>query len=140
MTRSRRLGARAARYALLGYLPLSTFYLHCAAEPPAPEEFGQARSGLSVILADCTSASLAAAITSANTATTNGDPGPHSIALKAGCTYTLTAPDNFWYGPTGLPPIASDLTLEGNGAIIERSSAMGTPNLRLLFVAGPPTP
>ena len=66
----------------------------------------------------------------------NNTAGADTIILSAG-TYTISTPSNWWYGPTGLPPITSDITIEGNGAIIERSSAGGTPNFRLLFVMGP---
>lgn len=69
---------------------------------------------------------LVNAITEANVVT-----GPDTIELVAGCTYTLTKPDNYWYGPNGLPPIASDITLEGNGATIARA---GSRPFRLLFV------
>ena len=48
-------------------------------------------------------ASLVAAINSANAA-----GGANVVQLGAGCTYTLTAVDNNWYGPNGLPAIASD--------------------------------
>ncbi len=69
-------------------------------------------------------ASLVAAIESANA---NG-AGADVVALGSGCTYTLTTPHNNWYGPNGLPPIASDVTIAGNGATItapqgRRSSA-----------------
>lgn len=66
----------------------------------------------------------------------NNTAGVDTIVLSAG-TYTISAPNNYWYGPTGLPPITSEITIEGNGAIIERSSAGGTPNFRLFFVMGP---
>lgn len=36
-------------------------------------------------------------------------------------TYRLDLADNYWYGPNGLPPIGNDITIEGNGAIIERN-------------------
>ncbi len=75
------------------------------------------------------SSSLVAAINNANAA-----GGSNTVQLGAGCTYTLTAVDNHWYGPDGLPAIASDVTIDGNGATIERSSASGTPSFRLLFV------
>ena len=64
-------------------------------------------------------ASLAAAITAANA---NG-PGPDSVQLGQGCAYVLTEPDNNWYGPNALPAIASDVTIEGNGATIARLQA-----------------
>ncbi len=66
----------------------------------------------------------------------NNTAGADTIVLGAN-TYTISSPNNYWYGPTGLPPITSDIVIEGNGAIIERSSAGGTPNFRLFFVMGP---
>ena len=48
-------------------------------------------------------ASLVSAIASAN-----GVAGPDSVSLGAGCTYTLTAANNNWYGPNGLPEIRSN--------------------------------
>ena len=59
--------------------------------------------------------SLRAAITVANTNLT-----ADTVSLGAGCRYALGEPDNNWYGPNGLPPIASDITIEGNGATIAR--------------------
>src|SRR3954451_21049622 len=41
---------------------------------------------------------------------------PDTIELGAGCAYTVTAVDNSWYGPNGLPAISGDLTIEGHGA------------------------
>jgi hypothetical protein len=77
------------------------------------------------------SASLIAAIEQANTA-----GGSNVVTLGAGCSYLLTAPHNYWYGPNGLPPIASDLTIEGNGATIAR--APGAPSFRFLYVGADP--
>jgi hypothetical protein len=76
--------------------------------------------------------SLKAAIMAAN-----ASPGADTVALGAGCRYTLGAPDNNWYGPNGLPPIASDITLEGNGATIARREQAVA--FRLLFVGADPT-
>src|SRR6266852_5701780 len=42
--------------------------------------------------------------------------GPDTVRLGAGCRYQLLTPHNFWYGPNGLPAIAGDTTIEGNGA------------------------
>src|SRR5262249_3232566 len=43
--------------------------------------------------------------------------------------------DHYANGPTGLPAITSpDLTIQGNGALLERSHAPGTPDFRLLDV------
>ena len=73
-------------------------------------------------------------ITAINAANTAG--GSNTIDLSG--TYDITAVDNYWYGPDGLPAITSDLTIEGdptNGAIIERSAAPLTPNFRIFYVA-----
>ncbi len=62
----------------------------------------------------------------------NGLTGADTIELGAGCTYGLTAVDNSWYGHNGLPPISSDITIDGNGATIARATP--TP-FRLFFVS-----
>ncbi|WP_407898631.1 DUF4347 domain-containing protein, partial [Scytonema sp. NUACC26] len=51
-------------------------------------------------------------------------------------TYSLNQINNYWYGPNGLPEIKSQITIEGNGAIVERATATGTPNFRFFYVAG----
>jgi hypothetical protein len=52
-----------------------------------------------------------------NTANSNGQPS-NTIELATGSTYTLSAADNYWYGPNALPAIASNLTIEGKGATL----------------------
>lgn len=74
----------------------------------------------------------------------NASPDPTAIGLEPGCTYTFTEsgpsaaagePGRFnWYGPSALPAISTPVTIIGNGATIERSSAPGTPPFRLFFV------
>jgi hypothetical protein len=67
----------------------------------------------------------------------NATPGADTITLAARATYTLTAVNNTAHGWTGLP-VATDgagLTVVGNGATIQRSTADGTPAFRLLDVA-----
>jgi hypothetical protein len=78
-------------------------------------------------------AGLIAAITTANA---NGQA--NVIDLAPGGTYTLTAVDNsdFSTGPSGLPWITSRITLNGNGATIERNGAAGTPAFRIFGIAG----
>jgi hypothetical protein len=71
--------------------------------------------------------------------TANASAGSDSINLTAGSTYTFAAPDNYWCGPNALPAIASTIVIEGNGAIIERSSAADTVPFRLFFVGAHPT-
>jgi hypothetical protein len=77
-------------------------------------------------------ASLKAAIASANAAI-----GPDAVSLGAGCAYVLTDVDSYWYGPDGLPPISSEVTIEGHGATIAR--APGAQPFRLFFVGADPT-
>ncbi len=56
------------------------------------------------------------------------------INLQAGTTYTLTAVNNYWYGPDGLPPIDSFVFIHGNGATIQRDPS--APDFRLFYVSG----
>lgn len=79
---------------------------------------------------------LIAAINAANDQTNH--PGSNTIVLTRS-TYTLTQRNNTLYGFTGLPIITSNVIIEGNGAILERSSTAGTPSFRLFTVAGPVT-
>jgi uncharacterized repeat protein (TIGR01451 family) len=68
--------------------------------------------------------------------TANANAGPDTITLTAGCTYLFTAVNNSWYGPNALPAISSDITIEGNGAVLERSSSAG--RLRFFYVGADP--
>ncbi|MCB9893682.1 MAG: hypothetical protein H6839_04460 [Planctomycetes bacterium] len=63
----------------------------------------------------------------------NNTGGADTIHLDAS-TYTVSAIHNYWYGPNGLPPITSDITIQGNGAVIERDT--GAAPFRLFFVMG----
>jgi hypothetical protein len=69
----------------------------------------------------------------------NAAGGANTITLTAPTTspYILTAVNNTSDGPTGLPVIAKKdrLTIVGSGDTIERSTASGTPDFRLLDVA-----
>jgi len=87
------------------------------------------------VLASFTSVDAADLIADIDAA--NQTPEADTIALVAGTDYTLTTVNNYANPSTGLPTIAAgeDLTIVGNGAVIERSSAAGTPAFRLLDVA-----
>jgi hypothetical protein len=67
----------------------------------------------------------------------NAAGGANTITLVAGATFTLTAVNNSTDDNTGLPVIAANdnLTIAGNGDVIQRSTATGTPAFRLLDVA-----
>ena len=75
---------------------------------------------------------VAGLIAAINTANSNGEAD--TINLAAGGTYTLTAIDN---ADNGLPIITSKITINGSGATIQRSSAAGTPNFRILRINAP---
>jgi predicted outer membrane repeat protein len=76
----------------------------------------------------CNSASLIAAITTAN-------KSGGTVTLGSACTIVLTAANNTTDGGTGLPVITGKMTIAGNGATIERSTATGIPAFRIFDVA-----
>lgn len=57
---------------------------------------------------------------------------PAVINLAANGHYTLTAVDNTDLGGNGLPVITGTVIINGKGATIARSSAVGTPEFRIL--------
>jgi hypothetical protein len=59
--------------------------------------------------------------------------GPDTIYLPAASTFTLSSIDNNAYGATGLPVIASTITIEGNGSTIQRGG-VSPPDFRILAV------
>jgi len=78
---------------------------------------------------------LTAAIDTANNETTN--PGLDTITLAGGCTYTIGAVDNWWYGPNGLPAISSTIVIEGNGSTISGMDAsLPARPARLFYISG----
>jgi hypothetical protein len=78
---------------------------------------------------------------------TGAAAGPNTIELSTYAGQTITfgidSPDNFWYGPNALPPIASTITIEGHGATLFIQNGT-SPRLRFFFVgadaASPQTP
>lgn len=64
----------------------------------------------------------------------NGNGEPDVIHLAENSHYLLeNAYDTSW-GGKGLPDIESEITIEGNGATIERSGEDGTPNFRFFHL------
>jgi hypothetical protein len=79
----------------------------------------------------CTVLALKSAITAANIS-------GGTITLPSGCSITLAAQDNATDGPTGLPVITGNVTINGNGATIARQVATPVtpvPAFRLFNVA-----
>ncbi len=66
---------------------------------------------------------------------------PDTIELAQGCTYTFfqgAFQNGGWFGSNALPAIASEITIEGNGATLSRQdSVFGT--FRYFFVGADPT-
>jgi hypothetical protein len=77
--------------------------------------------------------SLKAAIDQANAA-----PGPDVVELGQNCTYTIEQAHfgGGWHGADGLPAIASDITVEGNGATIVRDPTSRA--FRFFFIGADP--
>jgi predicted outer membrane repeat protein len=70
----------------------------------------------------------------------NKGMGHNTLILEENCVYEITAVDNYItdeesfgsQGGTGLPPISTPITIEGNNATIQRQ--VGAPDFRILFV------
>jgi len=85
----------------------------------------------------CTPGNKEAELIAAFTAVeTNGDAS-NTINLAAGCVYTLVAAipgDSLFSGDNGVPFVSRPqvLTINGNGATVERSNADGIPEFRIM--------
>jgi len=75
-------------------------------------------------------AALIAAIKAAN-----GTPTADTINVAAGCTYVFNAPDNTTDGGNALPVITTPITINGSGVTLQRSTAGGTLDFRLVEVS-----
>jgi hypothetical protein len=79
-------------------------------------------------------AAVAASNTQVATAACRAGSGNDTIILTPATTYTLTQVGDGSDDPSGLA-VTGTLTIAGNGATIERSSAAGTPAFRVFWVA-----
>ncbi len=79
-------------------------------------------------------------VTALKSAITTGNTDSHTdfINLASNGTYTLSTVDNATDGGNGLPVIKAEanrsVIINGNGATIQRSTAGGTPNFRILEI------
>ncbi|HXD01474.1 MAG TPA: hypothetical protein VN048_19215 [Verrucomicrobiae bacterium] len=64
----------------------------------------------------------------------NACGSPSTINLFSNGIYMLTKPDNWEYGPNGLPQISGSLTINGQGATIQRGS--NSPDFRFFYISG----
>ncbi len=60
--------------------------------------------------------------------------GGGTIQLASNGLYSATQPSDWWYGPNAFPAVSSVITIQGNGATIERAS--GSPGFRFFYVSG----
>lgn len=103
------------RTPLLPFLiPLALAVLAGCQERTLPTALAPEGAGLAALSVGCDVGALIAAIETANSTM-----APDTLALAGGCTYTLT---QAYSGDNGLPIIPGDLTINGNGATIRRSS------------------
>jgi hypothetical protein len=144
--RPRRWTRPAARLAAPLHLPLALALALAALAvptPPAVRAAAIAVTGTGTAVANDGVCTLIEAIRAANADAASGSRpgecpagrGADTIALQPGATYTLTAVNNTRDGPTGLPVVTGPITIEGQGAVVERSRAAGTPAFRVLHVA-----
>jgi len=73
-------------------------------------------------------------IWSINNANNNG-PGTDTIDLASGCTYELGVVDNTIDGHNGTPTITSTIIINGNGAMVRRSTGAQKSAIRLFHVS-----
>ncbi len=70
----------------------------------------------------------------------NNTGGSNEIDLAANTTYDFSSAnvDNYWYGPNALPAISSAITIQGNGAVLDRTDTgtATTDALRFFYVSG----
>jgi hypothetical protein len=79
---------------------------------------------------------VATLIADINAANTNGTNTPTTINLTAG-TYDFTAPNNNTFGPNALPVVTGNITINGNGAVLERDLSLGqNTQFRFFYVSG----
>jgi hypothetical protein len=77
----------------------------------------------------CTTAALISAIDAANATPATTD----TLSLSSGCVYSFTSAD-LTNGDSALPRITTSITIQGSGAVIERSSGAAA-DFRLLYIA-----
>ncbi len=73
-------------------------------------------------------------IWSINKANNNG-PGSDTIDLDPGCVYELASVDNTVDGNNGLPTITTLITINGNGAMVRRSTLSQKSAIRLFHIS-----
>lgn len=134
LTRARR---RAWARRLTAATPAALLAAALAGGPTAHAANIAVDAGVVVIAVDG-DCSLREAIVNANDdAATHADcaagSGPDTIVLPAASTFTVPDVDNTTDGENGLPSITTEITIDGNGAIIERAAA-DPDTFRLLHV------
>src|SRR5262249_4852794 len=79
---------------------------------------------------------VAQLISESTSANANAVTTPTTITLTAG-TYVFTSADNNTFGPNALPAITGNITINGNGAVLERDPSLGqNAPFRFFYVSG----
>jgi hypothetical protein len=86
-----------------------------------------------------TPATVSVAASDLNGLITALSPGTTTTINLTQSTYDFTQANNYWYGPDALPAISRAVTINGNGAVLQRDSSL--PNttaggLRFFYVSG----
>lgn len=107
---------------------------------PGPQPMSAPTGGTTIVVNSTCTPALAIAAANAGVPTsactfTAGGP-PYTIQLESGKTYTYSIPDNFWYGPNALPPIATRIVIQGNNATLQIQP--GVTRLRFFYVGADP--
>lgn len=96
--------------------------------------------GLAATINVDASCNLVDAITAANTDTTVGGcsagSGADTIVLAPGSTHVLKKVNNTFQGPTGLPAITGEITIQGNNSTIRRDPRAHVFRLFTVFYTG----
>ena len=91
---------------------------------------GVAVAGTAAVLAGAVTPAAAATLVPCSTpalvSAISGAASGATLSLASGCTYVLTA---------ALPTVSKDLTINGHGDTLERSTATGTPSFTILIIA-----
>jgi len=74
-------------------------------------------------------------ITQSNTDCGNPSGLPHIIELPNNASFSLTGLIDTTDGPNGLPSVTSDITINGHGSVISRSTASGTSAFRIFHIS-----
>ena len=89
--------------------------------------------------ATATVGALGANVTLRDAINAANNTGGNATIVLAKTTYDFTTVDNNWYGPDALPPIQGNITIQGNGATLQRDASLPQTtagSFRFFYVSG----